>query len=1267
MAEQQTLEALWAEATAALEAGEPERALTALRQAWALAPADLRLPAAISRCLRGLNRHHEATLLLQQQLALEPEALPLQLAVVEALIDAGEVQQALARLLLLQPSGDAAALTPLITRLARLLLPIEHPALVAGPLELLQALQPVLPGHLLLLDGLHDDAVDAVATQLHVPGWDRLQGGALTSTTAHDLARDLANRCGSAAVVLIHARRSGAPATLWQTLAQQRGLNLAVVLVVSHPLQTVQRQRRRGISAQQSLHEWLQWAQGVVQPGVACEVLPYDTRRLPLLKAQALPWIDGSAPDPELLLQALELHQALLTAKPPGEVRDTPATAATVVQWLVDAAAREQQQGECRWAEWLLRLALELQPQQQGLYPALARCLRLQDRSGEAESLLRRHLVDDPQSAPGHIGLAELERERGRWQAAIDHYGEALALDPGHGGLPRALRHTAAHFFGPDDPRLEGTPEELLAWLRPGIPQRLLIVLAPMPGTTTRYQQLACTYHRLLESMSPLTDDVNRLTLSVSIERLEALETALQDDFKESSNRYQSSVLVDERQVCFCPLLAEVIHRRGLNGVAVLVNRDPSLCIKTLLQTPSNSLEGAIVHWLRHQFEIELITREMPRLRVDERALSDRSNRGQAMLSDAEWHSLQEEFTHADSCIGHDSAALNQPGLRQLMVTARALHRAMNEPDESVCMACVDVVRREFALLQPVRLEQESSPWFVFFRDSSSTKVLRRHLDALVIEAVSLCAELEGVIATVDAQAGGINLGGSAEESSLLNQQLPSGIVFCWFRLRSSLNDLRKLIDRMDEIGDHSRLLDNMSNDLVKRLVSLPLSALVLPVGRDEWAVMLGTDFYASLVHSGFQLFGSELLSADERAAVQSLSLASYWGASREAGWLDYLCEYLKIDRVNQPRVGFKPHLIPASVLTCVDHARHAIQISSASLIGLLRTEVDRRLVEVLKGSSKVALLDFQDHWNTGDSAIWLGQLATLRRIGVTVVYQCSAHDYDPVLLKQYVGDQPILLSGGGNLGDLWLLHQLLRERVINDFPDNPVIQLPQSICFNENDRRDYFGKLLKKHSNFVLMARDLSSYLFARDELGANTILSPDMAFGLDPSWLGSYWPQQAPADVMWLKRADKESQTIDLRVPEDWIVCDWLEQQASDDQQQWDAAAALGARIGQLRWALLEKQQADRALSELALTYERLAELRLQRGLNLLAKGKVILTDRLHAHILALFLNRPSVIMDNSYQKLWGAFSAWTSLSEQSHWVDSKQQALALAQALS
>ncbi len=52
-----------------------------------------------------------------------------------------------------------------------------------------------------------------------------------------------------------------------------------------------------------------------------------------------------------------------------------------------------------------------------------------------------------------------------------------------------------------------------------------------------------------------------------------------------------------------------------------------------------------------------------------------------------------------------------------------------------------------------------------------------------------------------------------------------------------------------------------------------------------------------------------------------------------------------------------------------------------------------------------------------------------------------------------------------------------------------------------------------------------------------------------------------------------------------------------------------------------------------------------RLIRGETLLSSGKVVITDRLHGHILCSLLKIPHVILDNSYRKISNFRAAWNS----------------------
>ncbi len=57
--------------------------------------------------------------------------------------------------------------------------------------------------------------------------------------------------------------------------------------------------------------------------------------------------------------------------------------------------------------------------------------------------------------------------------------------------------------------------------------------------------------------------------------------------------------------------------------------------------------------------------------------------------------------------------------------------------------------------------------------------------------------------------------------------------------------------------------------------------------------------------------------------------------------------------------------------------------------------------------------------------------------------------------------------------------------------------------------------------------------------------------------------------------------------------------------------------------------------------------AQARVERGLRLLARGELIVTDRLHGHILALLLGIPHVVLDNDYGKVGAYIAAWTQRS--------------------
>jgi pyruvyl transferase EpsO len=75
------------------------------------------------------------------------------------------------------------------------------------------------------------------------------------------------------------------------------------------------------------------------------------------------------------------------------------------------------------------------------------------------------------------------------------------------------------------------------------------------------------------------------------------------------------------------------------------------------------------------------------------------------------------------------------------------------------------------------------------------------------------------------------------------------------------------------------------------------------------------------------------------------------------------------------------------------------------------------------------------------------------------------------------------------------------------------------------------------------------------------------------------------------------------------------------------------------------------------------RLAEHRVLAGREILSRGSVVVTNRLHAHILCRLLGIPHVVMDNNYGKLSSYAETWETLGPTARWADSAEEAIEIS----
>jgi len=297
------------------------------------------------------------------------------------------------------------------------------------------------------------------------------------------------------------------------------------------------------------------------------------------------------------------------------------------------------------------------------------------------------------------------------------------------------------------------------------------------------------------------------------------------------------------------------------------------------------------------------------------------------------------------------------------------------------------------------------------------------------------------------------------------------------------------------------------------------------------------------------------------------------------------------------------------------------------SLIADLQLQFDAELADLIPGDS-VALLDCPVSANVGDSAIWLGETTWLEKAGKGVRYCCTVGSFDEDAFRRTAREAPILLNGGGNFGDIWRHHHAFRERIIDRFHDRRIVQFPQSIHFRDESRADETARIIERHPDFVLLVRDHPSLEFARRKFQCEVRLAPDAAFNLGP-----LHPNAPVVEVLALLRTDEE-RGAGRASPAGFAMEDWLD----ESRLRSRAAALLGLASGAMRGP--EQARLSR--------YDAVARTRLRRGIDQLSRGKVVITDRLHGHILSTLLGLPQALLDNEYGKIGRFLDAFTGGSD-------------------
>ncbi|BFZ00853.1 hypothetical protein BsWGS_03892 [Bradybaena similaris] len=292
--------------------------------------------------------------------------------------------------------------------------------------------------------------------------------------------------------------------------------------------------------------------------------------------------------------------------------------------------------------------------------------------------------------------------------------------------------------------------------------------------------------------------------------------------------------------------------------------------------------------------------------------------------------------------------------------------------------------------------------------------------------------------------------------------------------------------------------------------------------------------------------------------------------------------------------------------------SREIVEEAQRILVNLMR--------DLIGNATHVMLIVMEVLENKGDPALAAGEVLLLEALNKTIVFHCSTSfckqnlslEKAKEVSKRYpMGDLSILMHGGGNLVGYPYIDRI-RRRFLDAFPERQFIQFSQSIWLHGNYTRDleFARETYSNRTNLVMLLRDRQSLEIAKENFkGVKLILAPDMAFCIGMK------PRQMPPlyDIVWLQRDDNEKLHYDFpKIPDDITV----------DVGDW------------FRW---RTNTGNRTLENVFLYAA--------AGLQFLQRGRVVVTERLHGHILTMFLGIPHVLLDNPpYLKLSSFHRTWT-----------------------
>ena len=277
--------------------------------------------------------------------------------------------------------------------------------------------------------------------------------------------------------------------------------------------------------------------------------------------------------------------------------------------------------------------------------------------------------------------------------------------------------------------------------------------------------------------------------------------------------------------------------------------------------------------------------------------------------------------------------------------------------------------------------------------------------------------------------------------------------------------------------------------------------------------------------------------------------------------------------------------------------------------------------------------LEAPSHGNIGDHLIYLGA----NEIFNSLQHKCLSkgtiyNDYSKIK-----DNTILLLHGGGNFGDLYRGAVLARQEIIEQFPENKIIILPQTITYTDVSLLEKDAEVCKRHQNLHICARDKVSFELLQKYFYNNHIyLIPDTAYGLFP--LMKKVTAKSKKNIgLHLARYDNEKNPLFSKPDGKFETKDWGDL----------CAEARLPFVGLKIIKKLLKITHILWLQRLFIWYQfEVLEPLIKKRIPPIIKGySKVYTEKLHGFILSSMLGVPVEYCDTKYKKISSYLDTWFS----------------------